>query len=190
MGRLTVHTGFLLNHQRGEMQACQNMATLHFLKNTPPTPFKTHTLARTQMDRKLKSARKWMGEVKHDWPLHLCPLTNLTSVCVYLSVLQSTHAVSLSLSLCLQIWMSVGWSRGLVNTGAWTHMGVTSATASTATCWCLTGPVEVSLPPESTRTHSHLFDCAHTLFVLLSEMWTFSFMWFLFFPLIISSLLL
>lgn len=134
------------------------------------------------MDRKLKSARKWMGEVKHDWPLHLCPLTNLTSVCVYLSVLQSTHAVSLSLSLCLQIWMSVGWSRGLVNTGAWTHMGVTSATASTATCWCLTGPVEVSLPPESTRTHSHLFDCAHTLFVLLSEMWTFSFMWFLFFP--------
>lgn len=57
-------------------------------------------------------------------------------------------------------------------------------------CYCLNGYM---LMPDGTcgsesasRKHTHtltsLFDCAHTLFVLLSEMWTFSFMWFLFFP--------
>lgn len=46
---------------------------------------------------------------------------------------------------CLQIWTSAGWSRGPANTGAWTPTAATSATASTATCWCPTAPVEVSM---------------------------------------------
>lgn len=55
--------------------------------------------------------------------------------------------------------MSAGWSRGLVNTGAWTHMGVTSATVWTATCWCLTGPAEVSVSLTNTHKHTHTHLC-------------------------------
>lgn len=65
MGMLTVDTGFLLNHQRGELQACQNMATLHFLEGSPTVPT-THsdTQEDRQTDRQLTNTHtKWMGVV-------------------------------------------------------------------------------------------------------------------------------